>query len=110
VLYSVFDDLDAVYYNGLWVDTGAKTTSTKFIVGSGNNYQNEEWTLGLYGDLDCDGELTINDFSVVVNKALNESYDENDITDVLADADNDKVIDGLDLMLYELARTGNYKF
>lgn len=110
VFYSIFDDLDAVYYNGLWVDTGAKTTNTTITVGSGTDYKKEKWTLGLYGDLDCNGELTIDDFSVVVNKALDGSYNENEITDVLADVNNDKVIDALDLMLYELAKTGNYKF
>lgn len=110
VYFSVFSDLDAVYYNGLWIPSGAKTTKTEITVNSGENSETEKWTLGLYGDLNCDGACSVEDLSVAVNKALEQDFDENDLIDVLADANNDKVIDVLDVMAYEMARTGYYKF
>lgn len=110
VYYSIFDDLDAVYYNGLWVDTSTKSTNTKITVSSGSDYRDEQWTLALYGDLNGDGEYSAEDFSIVINTVLNSEYDENDITTVLADANGDTALDVLDVMAYELARHGYCKF
>ncbi len=110
VYFSVYDDLDVVYYNGLYVDLPQKATSTEFTVKSGENYEKEVWSLALYGDLDCDGKCTLNDYSAVVNKALSRSFDENSITDNLSDADGDGTVDVLDVAAYSLALSGDNKF
>lgn len=95
----VTDADEPIYFNGLWLSNCTATlTGDTFTAPSGSNYANETWTLCLAGDANSDGECTVEDYSEVVNMAL-EGTAVTDAEDMAADINSDGVLDALDARL-----------
>ena len=108
ILYALPDnDFEAVYYNGLWVPMSSHCTGSLFEAKTAGEHTAEEWTLAVYGDLDCDGDFDVDDYSFEVNAALGSKRLDRLIND-LADLDGDGVIDVIDCSLFEKALNGDY--
>lgn len=108
ILYAFSDnDFDAVYYNGLWVPMNSHGTGARFNAKTLSEHTAEQWTLAVYGDLDCDGDFDVNDYSFEVNAALGNGYMDS-LLKTLADTDGDGVLDVLDCTLFERALNGDY--
>ena len=95
----VTDADEPIYFNGLWLSNCTATlTGDTFTAPSGNSYASETWTLCLAGDANSDGECTVEDYSEVVNMAL-EGTAVTDAEDMAADINGDGVLDALDARL-----------
>jgi hypothetical protein len=107
LLTRCFTDIEHnfLYYNGMYVDTTSLTTGDKFVVPSGPDETNEEWTLVLLGDCNADGSLDAMDYSLTINKILaDEAVD--DPYDMAADVINDGYLDVLDAAMMHLLVSG----
>ena len=95
----VTDANEPIYFNGIWLSNcTAATTGETFTAPSGSSYANQTWTLCLAGDANGDGDCTEEDFSEVVNMAL-EGAPVNDALSMAADINGDYVLDALDARL-----------
>ena len=106
VLLSFFDAEDNnIYYNGIYVKVEDYYTTAKISVPSGSDRTNQTWDLVLVGDCNGDGYADGNDYSRLVNKAL-DNPDISDDYDLACDANSDGVIDALDVAILERAISG----
>lgn len=95
----VTDADEPIYFNGLWLSNcTAAATGDTFTAPSGSSYANQTWTLCLAGDANGDGDCTEEDFSEVVNMALEGSAVNNALS-MAADINGDGVLDALDARL-----------
>ena len=106
---SVFDANEPIYYNGLWLkNCTASATGAKFTAPSGSSYANENWQLILIGDINGDGECSVEDYSAAVTKALGSESAHISAANMAADADFDGYLDVLDLSIIERMTSRSY--
>lgn len=106
LIRSYFDiDETNVYYNGMYVETNNLTTNGVFKAPSGENYNQEDWTLVVLGDCNADGICNASDYSEAVNKVLADNG-VSDASDMAADMDCDGCLDVIDLAVIQLATSG----
>ena len=107
VVLSYFDSCDnLVSYNGMQVRVSRYATNAVFTVPTGADNTFEDWRFALVGDCDGNGIADAADYSVAVNKALNETK-VTTVFDIACDACNDGVLDALDLAVLERAINGS---
>lgn len=106
ILKRLVTDADKpIYFNGIWLsDSTATATGDTFIAPSGTDYAKESWTLCLVGDLNGDGDCTVEDYTGVVNLAL--SGDSSDtLRNEAADINGDGFVDVLDVRMARVLYT-----
>lgn len=109
IVLSLFDAKENnIYYNGIYVPIDKYYTTAVFEAPTGNDNTNENWKMILIGDCNADGSANYLDYSIAVNKALEDTFVVND-HDIACDADCDGVIDALDVAVLERAINGNNK-
>lgn len=94
-----------IYFNGMYVDAGDKLTGSQFTV-TDKSGTDEDWTLALVGDPDCDGAVSVDDYSYAVNVAISNENASDTPENASCDTNSDGFVDVLDLVLFERAING----
>lgn len=106
IILSFFDaEENNIYYNGIYLPIDSFYTTAEFAVPTGADNENQIWKMILIGDCNCDGNADNLDYSIVVNKALEQPEIIKDY-DLACDADCDGVIDAMDVAILERAING----